>query len=104
MLDVMEQDPNIDSIVLELFTIISPFSNDLEKPDPLLDTIREFKARTRKPFFTTVTTAQRETLAIEIRERLTGKGIPCFPSFERGAKALKKLVDFYQFRREQHLN
>ena len=28
MLDVMEQDPNIDCIVLELFTIISPFSSD----------------------------------------------------------------------------
>jgi len=104
MLDVMEQDANIDSIVLELFTIISPFSHDLEKPDPLLETILEFKTRTRKPFFTVVTTAQRETLAIEIRERLTRKGIPCFPSFERGARALKRLVDFYQFRGEQRLN
>jgi len=104
MLDVMEQDPNIDCIVLELFTIISPFSHDLEQPDPLLDTILEFKGRTKKPFLTIVTTAHRETLAIEIRDRLTGKGIPCFPSFERGARALKRLVDFYRFRREQYLN
>ena len=104
MLDVMEQDPNIDCIVLELFTIISPFSHDLEQPDPLLDTILEFKGRTKKPFLTIVTTAHRETLAIEIRDRLTGKDIPCFPSFERGAGALKRLVDFYRFRREQYLN
>lgn len=104
MLDVMEQDPNIDCIVLELFTLISPFSHDLEQPDPLLDTILEFKDRTKKPFLTIVTTAHRETLAIEIRDRLTGKDIPCFPSFERGARALKRLVDFYRFRREQYLN
>ena len=104
MLDVMEQDPNIDCIVLELFTIISPFSHDLEQPDPLLDTILEFKGRTKKPFLTIVTTAHKETLAIEIRDRLTGKDIPCFPSFERGAGALKRLVDFYRFRREQYLN
>jgi acyl-CoA synthetase (NDP forming) len=104
MLDVMEQDPNIDCIVLELFTIISPFSHDLEQPDPLLDTILEFKGRTKKPFLTIVTTAHKETLAIEIRDRLTGKDIPCFPSFERGSRALKRLVDFYRFRREQYLN
>jgi acyl-CoA synthetase (NDP forming) len=104
MLDVMEQDCNIDCIVLELFTIISPFSHDLEQPDPLLNTILEFKDRTRKPFFTIVTTAHKETLAIEIRDRLTGKDIPCFPSFERGARTLKRLVDFYRFRRELHLN
>jgi len=100
----MEQDPNIDCIVLELFTIISPFSQDLGKPDPLLDTILEFKDRSKKPFLTIVTTAHSETLAVEIRDRLTEKGIPCFPSFERGAKALKRLVDFYRFRQEQYLN
>jgi acyl-CoA synthetase (NDP forming) len=104
MMDVMEQDPNIDSIVLELFTIISPFSRDLGKPDPLLDAILEFKDRSKKPFLTIATTAHTEALAIETRDMLTGKGIPCFPSFERGARALKRLIDFYRFRQEQYLN
>jgi acyl-CoA synthetase (NDP forming) len=104
MMDVLEQDRNIDCIVLELFTIVSPFSRDLNKPDPLLDTILEFKNTSKKPFLTIVSAAHTETLAIEIRDMLTGKGIPCFPSFERGARALKRLVDFYQFRREQYLN
>ena len=104
MMDVMEHDPNIDSIVLELFTIVSPFSHDLSKQDPLLDTILAFKDRSEKPFLTIVNSANTETLAIEIRDMLTGKGIPCFPSFERGARALKRLVDFYRFRQEQYLN
>jgi len=104
MLDVMEQDPNIDCIVLELFTIISPFSQDLGKPDPLLDAISEFKDRSKKPFMTIVSTAHRETLALEVRDRLMAKGIPSFPGFERGAKTLKRLVDYYRFRQGQYLN
>ncbi len=104
MLDVMEQDPNIDSIVLELFTIISPFSKDLKEPDPLLDTIVEFKDRSKKPFLTIVSTAHSEPLALETRNRLTSKGIPSFPTFERGAKTLKRLVDYHRFKEGQYLN
>jgi acyl-CoA synthetase (NDP forming) len=104
MFDVMEQDPNIDCIVLELFTIISPFSQDLGKPDPLLDTISQFKDRSKKPFMTIVSAAHRETLALEVRDRLMAKGIPSFPGFERGAKTLKRLVDYYRFRQGQYLN
>jgi acyl-CoA synthetase (NDP forming) len=104
MFDVMEQDPNIDCIVLELFTIISPFSQDLGKPDPLLDTISGFKNRSKKPFMTIVSAAHRETLALEVRDRLMAKGIPSFPGFERGAKTLKRLVDYYRFRQGQYLN
>jgi len=104
MLDVMEKDPNIDCIVLELFTIISPFGKNSKKPDPLLDTIAEFKGRSRKPFMTIVTAAHSETLALEIRDTLMSKSIPCFPTFERGARTLKRLADFYRFRQGQHLN
>jgi acyl-CoA synthetase (NDP forming) len=104
MLDVMEKDPNIDCIVLELFTIISPFRKGLKAPDPLLDAISEFKERSSKPFITIVSTAHSETLALEVRDRLMSKGIPSFPNFERGAKTLKRLVDYYRFRQEQYLN
>jgi acyl-CoA synthetase (NDP forming) len=104
MFDVMERDPSIDCIVLELFTIISPFRKGSDAPDPLLDAISEFKDRSKKPFLTIVSTAHSETLALEIRDRLMSKGIPSFPSFERGAKTLKRFVDYYRFRQEQCLN
>jgi acyl-CoA synthetase (NDP forming) len=104
MFDVMERDPNIDCIVLELFTIISPFSRDLGKPDPLLESISEFKYRSKKPFLTIVSTAHSDTLALEIRDRLISKGIPSFPTFERGAKTLKRFVDYCQFKQGQALN
>ncbi len=104
MLDVLEKDPNIDSIVLELFTIISPFSRNKETPDPLLNTISEFKERSRKPFMTIVTAGYNEMLASEIRDRLMARAIPSFPSFERGARTLKKLADYYKMRQGQSLN
>jgi acyl-CoA synthetase (NDP forming) len=104
MLDVLDKDPNIDSIVLELFTIISPFGHSKETPDPLLNTISEFKERSKKPFLVIVTAAYNEALAAEIRDRLMEKAIPSFPSFERGAKTLKKLADYYKLRRGQSLN
>ena len=37
--------------------------------------------------------------AIEAKKKLVERGIPSFPSFERGAKALKKLVEYYRFRK-----
>ncbi len=101
MLDVLDKDPNIDSIVLELFTIVSPFSRNKETPDPLLETISEFKERSKKPFLVIVTAAYNETLASEIRDRLLEKSIPSFPSFERGAKTLKRLADYYRLRMGQ---
>ncbi len=42
-----------------------------------------------------------EALASEARERLMERGIASFSSFERAAKTLKKLADYYQFRKEQ---
>ena len=104
MLDVLDKDPNIDSIVLELFTIVSPFSRNKKTPDPLLNTISEFKERSRKPFMAIVTAGYNETLASEIRDKLLERGIPSFPSFERGAKTLKKLADYYKLRQGQSLN
>jgi acyl-CoA synthetase (NDP forming) len=104
MLDVMDKDPNIDNIVLELFTIISPFSKNKETPDPLLEIISEFRHNSRKPFMVIVTAAQNERLALEIRDMLMEKEIPSYPNFEGGARTLKRLVDYYRLREGQSLN
>jgi acyl-CoA synthetase (NDP forming) len=104
MLDVMERDSNIDCIVLELFTLIRPLSQNPETPDVLLDAISDFKERSKKPFMVIVTTAHSEALASETRDLLMKKGIPSFPNFERGAKTLRRLVDYYRFRQKQSKN
>ncbi|MBE0481814.1 MAG: CoA-binding protein [Dehalococcoidia bacterium] len=101
MLDVMEKDPNIDSVVLEMFPLIRPQgAKDTGDKDPVLETLSEFRARSEKPFMVIITTAHEESLSTEARKRVTGQGIACFPNFERAAKALRRHVDYFRLRRE----
>ena len=98
MLDVLGSDPGIDCIALELFPVIRPLSKDAETADPILDAISDFKKRA-KPFIIIVTTANSDALATEMRDKLVQRGIPSFSSFERAAKTVKKLAEFYQSRK-----
>lgn len=96
MLDVMDGDPNIDTVVLELFPAFRPFSKDPEASDPLLDAISDFKKRAVKPFIVIVTPANSGSLAFIARDRLMQRGIPSFSSFDRAAQTLKRLVEYYK--------
>jgi acyl-CoA synthetase (NDP forming) len=104
MLDVMDQDPNIDCVVLELFPVIRPLSQSPETADPILDLVSDFNGRSEKPFMLIVTAAYSDALASETRDKLVKRGIPSFSNFERAAKTLRKLADYYQFRHEQSWN
>ena len=101
MLDVLDQDPNIDCIALELFPAARPLSHDPEAKDPVLGAVSDFTEKTGKPFVVIVPEVYSEALASEARERLMERGIASFSSFARAAKPLKKLADYYQFRKEQ---
>ena len=104
MLDVMDRDPNIDCVVLELFPVIRPLSQSPQTADPILDTVSDFNERSEKPFMLIVTAAYSDALASETRDKLVERGIPSFSNFERAAKTLKRLADYYQFRQEQSWN
>lgn len=104
MLDIMDKDPNIDSVVLELFPVISPLTQDHEAAEPILDTISVFNERSQKPLMIIVTAAYSDALASETRDKLAKRGIPSFSSFERAAKTLRKLAGYHQYRREQSWN
>jgi len=65
--------------------------------DEFLDGLAQFKARSAKPFLTVLVSIHMEEKASEVRHKLTQRDIPCFPSFERGASALRKMVDYYRF-------
>ena len=98
MLDILNADENIDAVVLEIsvmfltrLTWVSPtFFDDL------IEALALYQARSQKPFLTVLVPAHAEREAIEARQRLIDKGIPSFPSFERGAKALRKVVEYHR--------
>lgn len=97
-LDILSNDEMIDTVVLDLPLVfltriswhISGFFDDL------VEKLALYKERSPKPFLAIITCTLAESEAIDARKKLVAKGIPNFPSFERGANALKKVVSYYK--------
>lgn len=97
-LDILGQDENIDSVVLE---ITVPFMKDLDwlKPglfDELVGELARFKDRSPKPVIAIVVPGHVEPQALEVKGKLVAHDIPTFPSFERGANALMKAIAYHR--------
>ena len=88
----------IDTVVLELSMVFMTRLSWLIPNlfDSLIDALTLYKARSNKPFITILIPAHAESETIEARKILVQRDIPSFPSFERGAKALKKIVEYYR--------
>ena len=102
ILDILDGDENIDSVVLEFsIFLLARWMMDPQSLDGFLDGLARFKARSAKPFLTVLVSVHMEERGSEVRHKLTQRDIPCFPSFERGAGALRKMVDYYRFRQAE---
>jgi len=102
-LNILSGDENIDCLVLELCL---PFLAQIWEYYPsyldhLLETLVGFRATCAKCFSIVLIAGQREAEALKIRRKLIDRGLPSFPTFERAAKALKKIVDYYRFHGDQ---
>jgi hypothetical protein len=98
MLDLLEQDANVDTVFMELsatFLAQRDERNPRFTQEQLLDALGDFRRRSRKPFLCILLPGFREVKAVELRKELVEREVATFPSFERGARALKKLVDYY---------
>jgi len=97
-LDILSQDDNIDAVVLE---VTVPFLKDLESLipnlfDDLIQELAQFKARCPKPFIAVAIPGYTEAAALDVKRRLVERDIPSFPSFQRGANALRKAIEYWQ--------
>ncbi|MBI4302489.1 MAG: CoA-binding protein [Chloroflexi bacterium] len=96
MLNILAEDENVDAVAMEVSV---GFSRDGRRGpafwDGLVSGLADYKNKSDKPFFAIVTPAHREATAIEMRNQLTDKYIPSFPSFQRAATAFKKVVEYY---------
>lgn len=104
MLDVMERDPNIDCVALELFPVIRPMSHSIESADTILEKVSDFRRRAGKPFLVIVTAAYSDALASQTREKLLNSGVAVFASFESAARTLRRYVEYRRFRQELSRN
>lgn len=103
ILNIMSRDENIDSVVLELLLPHLALRREYDPSyfDNLIEALAKFKAACPKPFLVILTPWYMEAEAMQARIKLIGKDIPSFPSFERGAKALKKLEEYHKLRCNQ---
>lgn len=102
-LNIVSRDENIDALVLELCL---PFAMQLWEYDPtyfdnLCEALVDFRSRHTKCFSIVVTAGQLEVEAVRIRQKLIEKGLPSFSTFQRAARALRKMVDYYRFHQDE---
>jgi acyl-CoA synthetase (NDP forming) len=103
ILNIMSRDENIDSVVLELLlpNLALSWEDDPSHFDNLIEALAKFRTTCPKSFLVILTPWYMEAEAMQARIKLMGKGIPSFPSFERGAKALKKVEEYHKLGRNR---
>ena len=96
ILEIMERDTNTDNIILLGTTRFGT-------PEQLqiqVDLMAEIKKRSPKAVVAIVSYSTPDEMrqARDLTRRFQEKEIPCFPSIERGACALKNTLDYYSFK------
>jgi acyl-CoA synthetase (NDP forming) len=96
ILEILERDTNTDNIVLLGMTRFGT----PEQIQGEVDLMAEIRARSRKAVMAVVpySTADEMRQARELSQKFQKRGIPSFPSIERGARALKRALDYYSFK------
>jgi len=99
VLEIVATDANIDNLVL--LSRVGTFMFSPQQREADFKAALEIKGKTEKPFLAVLPYYNPEEMA-EARDtipRFQECGIPVFPTRERAASALKKVFDYYQFKR-----
>lgn len=96
ILEIMERDTNTDNIILLGTTRFGT----PEQMQIQVDLMAEIKKRSAKAVVAIVSYSTPDEMrqARDLTRRFQEKEIPCFPSIERGACALKNTLDYYLFK------
>ncbi len=100
LLDILDEDENVDAIVIEVSAgfLARRMRENPGILDALLDTLSAHRERSRKPFIAITHPGHVEDVTAMVRSRLLERNIPPFASFEAGAKALRRAIDYWRFR------
>jgi acyl-CoA synthetase (NDP forming) len=100
ILDILNRDPVIDAIVLEIGTGMRAHRWGAHEDElvSLLDKIAEFNNRTAKPFVVILHPANVEVVVARAKQLAREHGLVVFESFERAAAALRVSYDYWSGR------
>jgi len=102
VLDILNADERIDAVALEMGSgfIARRWQADPKALEEALDALAAYQKRSPKPFLTIMHPGHVEAIVAELRERVTARGVACFASFERAARALRRFLDYHRLRAE----
>ncbi len=100
VLDILNEDERIDAVALEMGSglIARRWQADPKALEEALEALAAYQERSPKPFLTIIHPGHVDAVVAELRERVTARGIACFASFERAARALRRFADYHRFR------
>jgi acyl-CoA synthetase (NDP forming) len=97
IVDILVRDPNIDNLVV---LSLARMLNMNGRLDNFVEMTADLKRKTDKPIISIINYHSMEELPVvqEAVMKFQKRGIPTFPSIERGAKALKNAFEYYRLR------
>ncbi|MBI2913400.1 MAG: CoA-binding protein [Chloroflexi bacterium] len=100
LLEILDDDENVDAIVMEVGAgfLARRMRENPVILDALLDTLSAHKERSPNPIIADAHPGHLDDEGAKIRQRLLERGIPPFGSFQAGAQALKRAIDYWRFR------
>jgi acyl-CoA synthetase (NDP forming) len=100
ILDILDRDPVIDAIVLEIGTGLRAqrWATHEDELTGLLDRVAEFNRKTSKAFCAILHPAHVETIVARAKQLARERGLVVFDSFERSAAALRVAYDYWSRR------
>ncbi|MEK7778047.1 MAG: hypothetical protein AAB303_05420, partial [Chloroflexota bacterium] len=99
IVDVLGRDENIDVVAVEVST--GRLSQNPEMLEGRIKAFKAFQASSTKPIIAVLSSSmpKADSTTLESMERrFSQEGIPAFLGFERGARALKNVVDYHSQR------
>jgi len=99
ILKILEHDASVDNIALSMALGLGGLiQNFMEE---FIHTVIETKEKSSKPVMVVfnVSSPEEMQLMLDASKKLQDCGIPAFPSFERGARALRNAVSYYNFKK-----
>jgi acyl-CoA synthetase (NDP forming) len=99
ILDILERDPVIDSIALEVSSLRAPrWANHENEIVGLVDKLAAFVDRSRKPFVIIMHPGHVEAIVARGKELARARGLVVFDSFDRAAAAIKVVAAYWSNR------
>lgn len=94
IMDILAEEDAFDTMVFEFAAnfFVAGWKDHPERFEAMIDTLDAFRARTGMPFVTVMHPGHQEAAVLPFRDRVVERGYAAYPSFDRAAVALARLV------------